>query len=264
MPLKLIRSPVTGEYYPVNIAGYTPTPEEKERIIQYLLMKEREVPAVQEEIQKKYQPTSGFGAFGVSADRMGQSYMSFLESINKGLGREDAAEYYADEAERLGDKAEQKGAGLQSFGEIDSVGDAARFAGETVVGAVPYVAGSLLGAAGLVAALPASVVAGAGTFLGVPVISALGASIVNYPIMMGQNRERQKQELARQGLPIEVDESAAALAAIPQTALESIGTIFITSVKKAGLKLNPEAFESSSKSSLCTTFKDVFSLIKSF
>ena len=62
--------------------------------------------------------------------------------------------------------------------------------------------------------------------------------------MMGQNRERQKQELARQGLPVEVDESAAALAAIPQTALESIGTIFITSIKKAGLKLNPEAFES--------------------
>ena len=244
MPLKLIRSPVTGEYYPVNIAGDTPTPEEKERIRQYLLMKERELPAVQEEIQKRYQPTSGFGAFGVSADSMGQGYMSFLESINKGLGREDAAEYYKDQAKRLGDKAEQKGAGLMSFGEIDSVGDAARFAGETVVGAVPYVAGSLLGAAGLVAALPASVVAGAGTFLGVPVISALGASIVNYPIMMGQNRERQKQELARQGLPVEVDESAAALAAIPQTALESVGTIFITSVKKAGLKLNPEAFES--------------------
>ena len=88
MPLKLIRSPVTGEYYPVNIAGDTPTPEEKERIKQYLLMKEREVPVVQEEIQKRYQPTSGLGAFGVSTDRMGQSYMSFLEAVNKGLGRD--------------------------------------------------------------------------------------------------------------------------------------------------------------------------------
>ena len=47
----------------------------------------------------------------------------------------------------------------------------------------------------LVATLPASVVAGAGTFLGVPVVSALGASIVNYPIMMGQNREASKQEV---------------------------------------------------------------------
>ena len=63
--VKLIRSPVTGEYYPVNIAGDTPTPEEKERIRQYLLMKEREVPAVQEEIQKNYAPKSGFGALGV-------------------------------------------------------------------------------------------------------------------------------------------------------------------------------------------------------
>jgi hypothetical protein len=243
MPLKLIKSPVTGEYYPVNIAGNTPTEEERQRIKEYLLMKEREVPAVQEEIQR-YQPTSGLGAFGVSTDRMGQSYMSFLEAVNKGLGREEASDYYGDEAERLKEKAEQKGAGLQSFGEIDSVGDAARFAGETVVGAVPYVAGSLIGAAGLVAALPATVTAAAGTVLGVPVISALGASIVNYPIMMGQNRERQKEELSRQGKPVVVDEAAAAFTAIPQTALESIGTIFITSVKKAGLKFNPEAFES--------------------
>ena len=61
---------------------------------------------------------------------------------------------------------------------------------------------------------------------------------------MGGNREAQKESLRRQGKPVEVDEGVAFFTALPQALLESWGTIFITSIKKAGLKVNPQAFES--------------------
>ena len=86
MPLKLIRSPVTGEYYPVNIAGDTPTPEEKERIRQYLLMKEREVPAVQEEIQKNYALNLVLVHLGVGVDQAKHLGLSFLQGMNRIVG----------------------------------------------------------------------------------------------------------------------------------------------------------------------------------
>ena len=123
MPLKLIRSPVTGEYYPVNIAGDTPTPEEKERIRQYLLMKEREVPAVQEEIQKNYAPKSGFGALGVGVDQAKHLGLSFLQGVNRMVGDDEDADEYQEMLNKLGRKIRQESAGLQKFKEIDSIGD---------------------------------------------------------------------------------------------------------------------------------------------
>ena len=239
MPLKLIRSPVTGEYYPVNIAGDTPTPEEKERIRQYLLMKEREVPAVQEEIQKNYAPKSGFGALGVGVDQAKHLGLSFLQGVNRMVGDDEDADEYQEMLNKLGRKIRQESAGLQKFKEIDSIGDAARFAGETILQTIPSTAVALTGAAAGVATLPFS-----GTVLGVGVSGALGGAAASLPLFMGGNREAQKESLRRQGKPVEVDEGAAFFTALPQALLESWGTIFITSIKKAGLKVNPQAFES--------------------
>ena len=239
MPLKLIRSPVTGEYYPVNIVGDTPTPEERERIRQYLLMKEREVPAVQEEIQKNYAPKSGFGALGVGVDQAKHLGLSFMQGVNRMVGDDEDADEYQEMLNKLGRKIRQESAGLQKFKEIDSVGDAARFAGETILQTIPSTAVALTGAAAGVATLPFS-----GTVLGVGVSGALGGAAASLPLFMGGNREAQKESLRRQGKPVEVDEGAAFFTALPQALLESWGTIFITSIKKAGLKVNPKAFES--------------------
>jgi len=239
MPLKLIRSPVTGEYYPVNIAGDTPTPEERERIRQYLLMKEREVPAVQQEIQKNYAPKSGFGALGVGVDQAKHLGLSFLQGVNRMVGDDEDADEYQEMLNKLGRKIRQESAGLQKFKEIDSIGDAARFAGETILQTIPSTAVALTGAAAGVATLPFS-----GTVLGVGVSGALGGAAASLPLFMGGNREAQKESLRRQGKPVEVDEGAAFFTALPQALLESWGTIFITSIKKAGLKVNPQAFES--------------------
>ena len=239
MPLKLIRSPVTGEYYPVNIVGDTPTPEEKERIRQYLLMKEREVPVVQEEIQKNYAPKSGFGALGVGVDQAKHLGLSFMQGVNRMVGDDEDADEYQEMLNKLGRKIRQESAGLQKFKEIDSIGDAARFAGETILQTVPSTAVALTGAVIGTATLPVS-----GTLLGVGVSGAVGGAVASLPLFMGGNREAQKESLRRQGKPVEVDEGAAFFTALPQALLESWGTIFITSIKKAGLKVNPQAFES--------------------
>ena len=69
MPLKLVRSPNTGRYYPVNIAGELPTDEEKDRIKNYITQRERGVPSVDSQIESEtaYKPRSGiFGAIDVS------------------------------------------------------------------------------------------------------------------------------------------------------------------------------------------------------
>ena len=53
MPLKIVQSPETGKYYPVNIAGETPTEEEKARIREYL--SQREKPVEPQEVEKEYE-----------------------------------------------------------------------------------------------------------------------------------------------------------------------------------------------------------------
>ena len=180
---------MTGEYYPVNIAGDTPTPEEKERIRQYLLMKEREVPAVQEEIQKNYAPKSGFGALGVGVDQAKHLGLSFLQGVNRIVGDDEDADEYQEMLNKLGRKIRQESAGLQKFKEIDSIGDAARFAGETILQTLPSTAVALTGACtGGVATLPFS-----GTVLGVGVSGALGGASISLPLFMGGNREHKKK-----------------------------------------------------------------------
>ena len=60
---------------------------------------------------------------------------------------------------------------------------------------------------------------------------------------MGANRERQKEVDRAEGRPVEVDEGAAFITAIPQALLETIGLKFITKVAQVGGHFNPIKFE---------------------
>ena len=76
MPLKIVQSPNTGRYYPVNIAGDSPTEEEKQRIRDYVTQRDRGVPSVDSEIdqQTSFKPRSGFfGAIDVGEDYLRRS-----------------------------------------------------------------------------------------------------------------------------------------------------------------------------------------------
>ena len=80
MPLKIVQSPETGKYYPVNIAGETPTEEEKARIREYL--SQREKPVEPQEVEKEYEAKSGIvGAFDVGTDLMANQLYSTVEGI---------------------------------------------------------------------------------------------------------------------------------------------------------------------------------------
>ena len=104
---------------------------------------------------------------------------------------------------------------------------------ETLAGeSAPQMATTLAGAAAGAAA--GSVVPVVGTAVG----AFVGGFLANVPYFYGSNRERQKEAIER-GIKTEVDEGAAALAAIPQSALDAIigalGAKFLaTPAMKAG------------------------------
>ena len=105
--MKFIQSPTTGEYYPVNIAGETPTEDEKTRIAEYL--RQREKPITPPEEEQQYEARSGIlGAFDVGTDYMGNQIGSTLEGIGKVLGIESLENYGGEMAESYAESGSKK------------------------------------------------------------------------------------------------------------------------------------------------------------
>ena len=238
MPLKIVQSPNTGRYYPVNIAGDSPTEEEKQRIRDYVTQRDRGVPSVDSEIdqQTSFKPRSGFfGAIDVGEDYLRSNLFSALQGVGEATGLEGMADYFGDKAEKVKDEAAQKSEGLTRFSDV-SLGKTPKFVGETIGQALPQI-GAALGV-GALATLAAPVVGiAAGT------AATIGALATNLPLLMGANRERQKEVDIAEGRPVEVDEGAAFITAIPQALLETIGLKFITKVAQVGGHFNPIKFE---------------------
>ena len=238
MPLKIVQSPNTGRYYPVNIAGDSPTDEEKQRIRDYVTQRDRGVPSVDSEIdqQTSFKPRSGFfGAIDVGEDYLRSNLFSALQGVGEATGLEGMAEYFGDKAEKVKEEAAQKSEGLTRFSDV-SLGKTPKFVGETIGQALPQI-GTALGV-GALATLAAPIV-------GVTAATAatIGALATNLPLLMGANRERQKEVDIAEGRPVEVDEGAAFITAIPQALLETIGLKFITKVAQVGGHFNPIKFE---------------------
>lgn len=152
------------------------------------------------------------------------SYQASLFSALEGLGRGTNQNWL----ERMGregrirneQEAEQSlpQAQRQSFEDVETPGDAARATlqalGQT---AAPSAVG--MGGAAAGAALGSLVAPGIGTAAG----ALLGGTIANYPTVFGSNRQRQIQENPNQP----VNEGAAAAAAVPQAALESVSDVVL-------------------------------------
>ena len=118
MAFKLIQSPTTGKYYPVNIAGATPTEDEKRRIAEYLFQREKPLTPVEE--TPEYEARSGIlGAIDVGTDYMGNQIGSTLQGIGKSLGIESLENYGGEMAESYAESGSQKAEGLTRLNEVE-------------------------------------------------------------------------------------------------------------------------------------------------
>ena len=151
-------------------------------------------------------------------------YLSALEGLGKVAGLEGLEEYGAEgvaEQERQLAEAEPDATRRQ---DVEGLGSGLTFVGETIGEQVPTLATTLAGA-------------GAGFLVAGPVGAVIGGIGTNIPFFYGMNREAQKESV-EQGIKTELSEGAAALYAIPQSALDFVADRFLlggaTSAGKLG------------------------------
>ena len=140
-------------------------------------------------------------------------YLSALEGLGKITGLEGLEEYGAEgvaEQERQLAEAEPYRTRRQ---DVEGLGSGLTYVGETLGEQAPTLATTLAGA-------------GAGFLVAGPVGSIIGGIGVNIPFFYGMNREAQK-DAVEQGIKMEVSEGAAALYAIPQSALDFVADRFL-------------------------------------
>lgn len=221
-----VTGPQSGRSYSVNISGESPTPEEQDKINQFVAGEEARTAqflsafADQEEAVEEVEaedPKGGFvNAMGVGLDALQVAYGNTLERIGANTGIAGLQDYGTSVIEANEQQIAEKSEGLTRREDIETFGDAASFFFETLGQQVPQLGVSLGGAgAGALAAAPIPIP-------GARVVGGLiGGIAANYPYFFGDNIAAQKDAIDR-GLRVEIDDSAAALAAIPQAALDSI------------------------------------------
>lgn len=133
--------------------------------------------------------------------------------------------------------------GMTRLEDVDSIGSAGKFAAEVAGQQVPQIGSSLVGAgagAAAGAALGTVTLPVVGTIAGSVLGAGIGALAANLPFFYGQNRERQKEAQSEAGQEVLVNEGAAALYAIPQASLDTLGDLFTASGAGVGVKILAE------------------------
>ena len=178
---------------------------------------------------------------GAALDNAKLAYGSTLEGVGKVAGFQSLEDYGGSVAEGATQRLADAAKNMQQFQEIDGVGSFGRYAGEQLVTNAPQIATTTGGSyAGGVAGATAGALAGpAGAAVGGIVGGILGGLAANLPFYYGLNREEQKSALIAKGLKPEVDEGAAILTAIPQSAMDFLADKFLIKglVPKPGQKL---------------------------
>ena len=149
-------------------------------------------------------------------DNLQQAYGSSLEGIGNVLDAESLQQLGGDiVAKNQAQIDARKFREQQSVTDRDGVAGAYDYVAELAGQSAPQMATTLAGA-GAGAAI-GSVVPIVGTTIG----AFAGGFLANMPYFYGSNRERQK-EAVEKGYKVEMDEGAAALSAIPQSALDAL------------------------------------------
>ena len=207
-----VAGPQFGQRYNVNISGDTPTPEEQERINQFVAQQEANLaqriegrfgPSPQPQVDplaEEPEPEGGFGtAVGMGIDQLQKAYGSTLEGIGSISGLKSLQNYGESVIDANEQQIAEKAQALTRREDIDSVGDALSFYAETLGQQVPQLGSTLLGA-GAGAAIGTALFPGVGTVLGMGVgtLGALiGGAATNIPYFYGDNREAQKEAIDR-------------------------------------------------------------------
>jgi hypothetical protein len=178
------------------------------------------------------QPKGGFGkAVGVGVDSIQQSIGSAVEGLGRSTGIEGLQTYGARVAEDNAAEAASGARGLTGLGDIDGIGSAGSYVSELAGQQAPQMGVSLAGAGA--GALAGSAFGPVGTVVG-GIAGGLASSI---PLFYGQNRERQKEAMAAEGVPVQVDEGAAFLTSLPQAGLDTFANLLAASGVGIGAKV---------------------------
>ena len=219
-----VPSSATGATYSVRIAGDTPTAAEQARIDAYVAQMDATMaPAAPTAPQEEQ--SGGLGsAFGVGVDILQQGYGSAVEGFGASTGIDFLRDYGARVAEENKQQVAEATPGLTGYEDVDDIGSALSFYGQTLAQQVPQLGVSLAGGYGgakLGGAL-GSIVPGVGTAVGAAIGGVGGSILANIPYFYGDNRERQKEVIEETGSNAEVSEGAAFLTSLPQAALDGL------------------------------------------
>jgi len=209
-------SRVTGRDYPFTIDGDTPTQTEMARINQILAQKEGlSTAAVEKDDGNLFTRNIGRGI-----DTIQQAYGSAVEGIGESTGLDFLKNYGASVVENNRKELEASQDAARQLDDIKDVGSFFDYAGATLGSQVPQLGSTLGGSAA------GAVIGSAVPIIGTAIGAVVGGLAANLPFFYGSNREAQKEEVLA-GNRIEVSEGAAALAAIPQAALDLIADRFL-------------------------------------
>jgi hypothetical protein len=160
---------------------------------------------------------------GRGVDLIQQMYGSALEGAGSVTGLEGLERYGTDIVEANRRELEASAGAARSTEDIDSAGGLVDYVLATFGAQVPQLGSTLAGsyAGAKAGAALGSIVPGAGTAIGGVLGGIAGGLAANLPFFYGSNREAQKAEIEA-GNITEISESAAALTALPQSALDFI------------------------------------------
>lgn len=219
----------SGRPYSINIAGSTPTPEEQEKINQFVSQREAEFESFfaerfgtpQVEAPVEAPPEDDGTAIGRGFRRGAQTVKSLfgtaVEEAGRGLGFEGVQEF----GRGMETAAEEELRRLQEIRartglyDVEGVSSALTYGGETLGEQVPILGATLAGAGAGAAA--GSVIPGIGTAAG----AVVGGALASFPLLFGGNVQRQEEQVAAGELD-KVSVERALATAIPQAALEGI------------------------------------------
>ena len=200
----------SGQVYPFEIKGLEPSDAEKGRIAEYLT----NLGDPDQSLIGGGGEQGGFGAaLSGGIDTLQLGFGSAIEGLGESTGFDFLKEYGADVVEtnkqQLADNEQYR----TRIDDIEGVGDALAFAGQTIVEQVPQIGATIAG--GYAGAKVGAALGPKGVVLG----GIAGGLAANFPFFYGMNREAQKDTLESGE---KVDEGVAALTAIPQSALDFI------------------------------------------
>ena len=219
-----VPSSATGATYSVRIAGDAPTADEQARIDAYVAQMDATMAPVAPTAPQEEQSGGLGSALGVGVDILQQGYGSAVEGFGASTGLDFLRDYGARVAEENKQQVAEATPGLTGYEDVDDIGSALSFYGQTLAQQVPQLGVSLAGGYGgakLGGAL-GSIVPGVGTAVGAAIGGVGGSILANIPYFYGDNRERQKEVIEETGSNAEVSEGAAFLTSLPQAALDGL------------------------------------------